>query len=55
MSYAMWGIDIAMAIMLVASLQRYRKMRQHERELRWLDQHHVSGKLRKRYGWSVQK
>lgn len=55
MTYAMWGILIAMVLMSGASLRRYRHGLQRRREIQWLDEHHVLDRLRKQLGLSLQK
>jgi hypothetical protein len=43
----MWGIVIALTVMFGASLRRYRHSLQRQREIQWLDRHHVLDRLRK--------
>jgi hypothetical protein len=50
MTYAMWGIVIGFALMFGASLRLYSHSLQRKREIRWLDEHHVLDRLRKRFG-----
>jgi hypothetical protein len=50
MTYAMWGIVIAMALMFGVSLRGYRRSLARRREIRWLDEHHVLDRLRKQFG-----
>jgi hypothetical protein len=49
MTYAMWGIVIGLALMVGTSLQRYRHSLQRKQGTRWLDEHHVLDRLRKRF------
>jgi hypothetical protein len=50
MTYAMWGIAIALALMFGVSLRRYRRSLLRKRDIRWLDEHHVLDRLRKQLG-----
>lgn len=55
MTYAMWGILIAMTLIFGASFQRYMHSLQRKREVHWLDEHHVLDRLRKQFGSQVRK
>jgi hypothetical protein len=55
MTYAMWGIVIALALIFGVSLRRYRRSLLRERDLRWLIEHHVFDRLRERYRSQSQK
>ena len=55
MTYAMWGIVIALALIFGVSLRRYRRSLLRERDLRWLVEHHVFDRLRERYRSQSQK
>lgn len=55
MTYAMWGIVVALALMFGVSLLRYRRSVLRRREIRWMDEHHVLDRLRKQLGLSLQK
>ena len=51
MTYEMWvGIVIGLALIFGAWLRRYRHRLLRKQEIRWLDEHHVLDKLRKRFG-----
>jgi hypothetical protein len=50
MTYAMWGIVTAMALMFTISLYRYRQSLVRRQEIRWMDEHHMLDRLRKRLG-----
>jgi hypothetical protein len=50
MTYAMWGIVVALALRFGVPLRRYRRSLLRKRDIRWLDEHHVLDRLRKQLG-----
>jgi len=48
MTYAMWGISTAMALMFAIAFYWYRQSLVRKQEVRWLGEHHVLDRLRER-------
>ena len=50
MTYAMWGISTAMALMFAIAFYWHRQSLVRKQEIRWLGEHHVLDRLRERLG-----